>query len=363
MGTADADQTVRLVNKPVLAGTLVLQVEEQDGWITWTAVDDFVASHEDDRHYVLAAAAGTVQFGDGVHGRAPQIGERIRANSYRYGGGRAGNVPAGAISKLPGVPGIKGSNPLPARGGRDAESVAEALDRIPAELRRRDRAVTAGDFAELALATPGGEVGRAECLPRFHPKTRDQEAAGVVSVVVWPKEDRKRPTAPAPDRSLLRAVCEWLDRRRLVTTELYVIPPTYRKIDVSVGIRVKPGYGVEAVRNWVELVVRQYLAPLPPYGPDGSGWPLGRQVYGPELEAAALQVEGVELLEGLLVRDQERPPAEAGEERLVVLEPWEVPEVATVSVVAGDPLPPGQLPQATEPDRLPVPIPTLKEIC
>ena len=57
------------------------------------------------------------------------------------------------------------------------------------------------------------------------------------------------------------------------------------------------------MRRWVELVLRQYLAPLPPFGPDGQGWPLGRRVHGPELEAAVLQVEGVEYIEGLKVAD------------------------------------------------------------
>ena len=33
----------------------------------------------------------------------------------------------------------------------------------------------------------------------------------------------------------------------------------------------------EAVRRWVELILRRYLAPLPPYGPEGLGWPLGRR--------------------------------------------------------------------------------------
>ena len=65
------------------------------------------------------------------------------------------------------------------------------------------------------------------------------------------------------------------------------------------GIASSPGTASRRVRRWVEQVLRQYLAPLPPYGPEGAGWPLGRRVHGPELEAAALQVEGVEYLEGL----------------------------------------------------------------
>jgi hypothetical protein len=362
-GTGDAGQSYPLANRPVLEGTLVIEVEEVDAWRPWTAVDGFHASREDDRHFVCDLEAGVVRFGDGVRGRAPQIGERIRADEYRYGGGEAGNVAAAAISKLEGAAGVKIANPLRARGGADGESVAEALERVPAELRRRDRAVTSADFSELALATPGAAVGRAETLARFHPRRPGVEAAGVVTVVVWPREDAKRPNAPLPDRTTLRAVCGWLDGRRLVTTELYVEPPTYRRVAVAVGLRVKPGYGIEAVRRWVELVLRQYLAPLPPYGPDGRGWPLGRRVHGPELEAAALQVEGVEYLEGLQVAEEAPGGGRWVPTDTVVLERWEVPELAEITAVEGPPLEPGvPLSPPSTPD-VPVPIPVPKETC
>ena len=377
VATGDAGQTYPLVHHPVLPNTAKVQVEEDGRWVDWDEVDGFESSTGDSRHYVLDAEAGAVRFGNGVRGKAPQIGQRLRVKQYRYGGGAEGNVGAKAISKIDGVSQVKASNALPARGGAPAESVAEALERVPGELRRHDRAVTVGDFQELALATPGADVGRADCLPLFRPpKDLSQlpppnpdhpynEAAGVVSVVVWPREDRKRPNAPMADRTLWREVCVWLDARRLVTTELYVIPPTYRKIAVAVGLRAKPGYGIEAVRRWVELVLRQYLAPLPPYGPDGHGWPLGRAVYGPELEAAALQVEGVELVEGLSVSgwneaaQQWDPPRREP----VLLQAWEVPELSEITVVQGQPLTPGDALGPVPLSKTPVPIPTLREEC
>ncbi|HEY4939543.1 MAG TPA: putative baseplate assembly protein, partial [Actinomycetota bacterium] len=344
-------------------GSVVLDVEEVSGWVTWSPVEGFWASAEHDRHYVLDAEAGTVRFGNGIQGKAPQIGERIRARGYCFGGGAQGNVAAGAISKLDGAPaGVKVSNPFPAHDGAPAETITAALDRLPGELRRRDRAVTPSDFQELALATPGGRVGRAESLPLFHPANPGVQAAGVVSVMVWPREDLRHPAAPMPERTLLSEVCSWLDARRLVTAELYVIPPTYHKVSVSVGLEAKDGFGVEALRRWVELVIRQYLAPLPPFGPDGNGWPLGRRVYGPELEAAALQVEGIDFLRGLRV-------AGLGSDGTWVtgtvdLLPYEVPELAEITVVAGmDPLPPG-VPLGPPPTpSVPVPIPVVKETC
>lgn len=362
-GTAQPDQVYKVIHKPVIERSLVLEVEEQGEWKSWQEMDGFHASGPEDRHFVVDLEAGEVRFGNGVDGLPPQIGQRIRAVEYRYGGGAAGNVASKAISKLTDFPSLKLANPLPAFGGADSEPIEVALDRIPGELRRRDRAVTSGDFQELALATPGANVGRAECLPRFYPPSRSENRPGIVSVVVWPKEDRMNPGAPRPDRNLLRAVCAWLDMRRLVTTELYVIPPTYRKVAVAVGLQVKDGYGVEAVRRWVELVLRQYLAPLPPYGPDGKGWPLGRRVHGPELEAAALQVEGVEFLEELKVAGWNEA-ANAWVQGTVGLALYEVPELTEITVVEG-PLTfdPGEAIEPPDPGGVPVPIPVLREEC
>jgi hypothetical protein len=365
-GNGQAGQVVQLRNLPVLDGTLVVEVEDTTGtrWVRWYEVDGFEASSEDDRVYVVDLESGQVRFGNGVKGLAPQIGQRIRAAEYRYGGGEQGNVQAKAINAIPAVAGIKARNPLPARGGAPAEAIAAALERMPGEFRRHDRAVSPSDFRELALATPGADLGRSEVIPLFDPRTRNTQAAGVVTIVVLPRVDPKHPSAPSPDRTTLRQVCAFLDKRRLVTTELYVIPPTYVKIGVSVAVHIKPGYGPDAVRAWVELVIRQYLAPLPPYGPDGNGWPLGRRVFAPEIEAAVLQVEGVEFVDvGQIEVGRLSDDGVTFIEGAVSLAPHQLPELAKVSVVAsGARLPVGQ-DFAPPPNGAVIPIPTLKEEC
>lgn len=352
-GTGQPDQQVVLIHTPVLPGSLRLEVEEgqesraagRSVWVEWTEETGFQASRPDSRHFTLDSQSGAVTFGNSKRGRPPQPGERIRAMTYTYGGGARGNVPAGAISKVVGETGITVENPLPTRYGDEGEPLQEALDRIPGELRRRGRAVTAGDFRELALQTPGGLVGRAEVLPLYDPRSEEEESAGVVSVVIWPREDPRHPGAPLPDRALVREVCRWLDRHRLVTTDLWVIPPIYRKIAVSVGLEIRDDAGVAAVRRWAEVAIRQFLAPLPPYGPDGGGWPLGRRVHGPELEAAVLQVEGVSFLVDrirLAVWDDESQQWTEVTTGTIQLDITEVPEVWEVSVVEGTPLEPGQ---------------------
>ena len=130
------------------------------------------------------------------------------------------------------------------------------------------------------------------------------------------------------------------------------------------------------MRRWVELVLRQYLAPVPPYGPEGQGWPLGRSVVGPELEAAALQVEGVLFIQCLRLAERDAggqwveagtdaTPVTAGclpRER-VLLQPWEVPEVVELTVVQGDALAPGEAVGGATPPLVPIPIPTIPEEC
>ncbi|MFO7567698.1 MAG: putative baseplate assembly protein [Enhygromyxa sp.] len=375
LGTGDGqpDQVVSLLHAPVIPGSLVLEVEEPEGWVRWTEVDGFHASREDDRHFVLDHASGQVRFGNGLGGRAPQWGQRIRAKRWLWGGGVEGNVAARAITKIDAAK-VEGDNPLPAWGGAAGETIAEALERIPGELRRRDRCMARRDFSELALQTPGTDLIRAETLPRFHPPTRVSEAAGIVSVVVWPRRDPLHPSAPVPDSRTLRRVCEWLDARRLVTTELYVIPPRYVKIAVAVGIVVKPGYPIEGVRRWAELILRQYLAPVPPHGPEGQGWPLGRRVVAGELEAAVSQVEGVEYVRNLrlagwdapseswveVVADREAdPPIEA----TIELRLDELPELAEVTVIDGPAMAPGQQIGPPPPAKTPVPVPLEREEC
>ncbi len=270
-------------------------------------------------------------------------------------------MPAGAVTALTAVPGVKAANPLPAAGGADPASLADALDALPAEVHRRDRAVTADDYRALALEVPG--VRRAETLPLLHPDTPTVPAAGVVSVLVFPAEDLRDPGAPLPDLALLRQVAAYLNPRRPVTAELYVIPPTYVDIAVAVGIRTRDGYQPDAVRRWTELILRQYLAPLPPYGPEGAGWPLGRAVRGAELEAVAVQVEGLEYLEGEL-RLARRGATGWTPLPLVPLKPWEVPRLAEITVVTGSPLLPGAgYGSPPPPPGDPVVVPLPPEVC
>lgn len=371
-GTGRPAQVVRLAQVPVLGDSLLLEVNEPGGWVTWRRVEHFAGSRADDPHYVLEPVTGEVRFGDGIRGRMPRVGEVIRARTYRTGGGVQGNVPAGAISKIqppPGTGALRVTQPLAAEGGVDEETEEAAKARIPQVLRHNERAVASEDFKDLALETPGAGLGRVEVLPRHKPQERVDGVPGVVTLIVIPAEDALHPDEPVPDRETLRKVCAWLEPRRLVTTELYVTPPEYVPVWISVAFEVEEGYGVQTVRRWVELAIRQHFAPLPPYGPAGQGWPFGRKVAGPDVEAAVLRVEGVRLVNGVLV---EGPPPEDGSSadtsNIVELQSWQLPvikgvqltQVATPEPIERD----GDAARAPGEDGTPrLPVPVIEEVC
>ncbi len=360
-GDGDADQHFTLAHRDPLLDTLDVQVEENGRWVSYELVEQFLPVAADSREVRVDAEAGTVTFGRPPHQRVPQIGERIRVGAYKWGGGAAGNIPAGSIDSVETGRPVTVAQPLDAAGGADREDVEAGIQRASTTIRRRNRAVAASDFDELARRSDP-RVARAETLPLFRPSERGTQVPGAVTVVVWPRRDPEHPGAPQPSRSLLRRVCAYLDQRRLVTTELYVVPPSYVPLAVSVGIAVKPGYGIDAVRRWVELVLRQYLAPVPPYGPDGNGWPLGRRVLAAELEAAALQVEGLHFLTGLQLAQLDKDGTAGSPTDQVLIADWEVPELADITVVEGPPLTPGDRP--VEPsDHVPVPVPEITEEC
>lgn len=332
-GNGRAAQTAQVSKPSVLPDSLQIEVRESGRWVRWHRVDQLVLSRANDPHYELDAATGTIAFGDGVNGRMPNPGEAIRAVTYQYGGGVAGNVPADAIAKVkrvrtsPTENRLGVTNPLAARFGRDAETEQEAKRRVPKALRHRERAVAAEDFRDLALGTPGVHVGRAEVLPRHKPHERVDEVPGVVTLIVLPASDPLHPDEPQPDQEMLRRVCEHLEPRRLVTTELWVTPPEYVDVWISIAVAVESGFGVDTVNAYVETAVRQQLAPLKPYGPSGEGWPFGRDVTSAEIEAAVLRVEGVQLVHEVVVEGEAGASGGA-----VPTEKWQLPVVRGVQV-------------------------------
>lgn len=362
------DQELSLPAAPVDPATLVIEVEEEGrGYVVWTPTDDLALAGRDDACYQVDAEAGTVRFGDGLRGRIPEAGRRVRVRQGRFGGGSAGTLPPGSITSLAAPPAgrtIKVVQNLPTLGGADGETLAEAEARIPALFRHKDRAITTDDYRKLAAETPGVALGRVEVLARFRPHQRKSDVPGVVSVMVLPQKQEFLPPNPLPDRPTLEAVHAHLDARRPLATELYAIGCEYVKLGVSVGISLfdlpagavavtgqgglasglvsadgRP-FSRDAVIVAVRDALRRFLWPLAPGGYDGTGWPLGRSVRDRELEVVVARVPGVDAVAqvNLFLWTEDgfqrvtRRSADASLE--IALRPWQLPELLSVVVVA-----------------------------
>jgi predicted phage baseplate assembly protein len=273
-----------VANVPVEPGSLQLEIEEQgNGWKAWTVVDDLYASGAHDKHYILNRATGVIRFGDGVNGEIPPINidnttANVIARSYRFGGGQRGNLGPGKIktmlSTVDGVDDARVLNPSRAYGGREEESLGDAVKRAPRSLKSRCRAVTNEDFE--FLATEAANVKRAHALPLFHPRFPDVPVPGAMTVIIVP--DAGDDPKPEPTEGTLRTVCEYLNQRRLLTTELFVIKPDYQQVSVNVEVIATNSADLKQVKEAVKETLLEYFHPLKG-GEDGKGWPFGREIY------------------------------------------------------------------------------------
>jgi len=105
----------------------------------------------------LPSGAAVVGFGDGVEGATLPTGQSNIIANYRVGIGSDGNVDAGQITTLVDRPlGVSGvSNPMPATGGQDAQTVAGIRANAPLSVLTLGRAVSIADYQNLAASFAG----------------------------------------------------------------------------------------------------------------------------------------------------------------------------------------------------------------
>lgn len=283
-------------------------------WVRWSPRANLLFAEPVERAYAIERSRGRIVFGGGAHGHVPPAGrDNIRLRRYQAGGGQLGNVAAGAVSQLlSGVLAEKVSNARAAEGGADGESLDRVRKRAPHVVRHRRQAVTAADFEDLAReASPAVAVARA--LPVTHPSGRF--APGWVTVRIVPHSSDPR---PLPSFGLRDRVRQFIAARvpAQIASSVSVIPPAYLAIGVEAEVRPLPFADPALVKEQVEADVAVFLHPLTG-GPDGDGWPFGRDVYLSDVARRLEAISGVDavtslrlLLDGSPVGDRAVVPTE-----------------------------------------------------
>jgi len=345
LGQSDGSpgQRFELKNKPVLARksgeTLVVQVEGGEPQ-TWKETSDFSDSWATDMHFTLDSISGEIRLGPAVrqpdgtiklYGAVPARGSNLIFESYRFGGGQEGNVQPGILNTLKtAIPYIaRVRNRQPASGGLDAESLESAMMRAPALLRSRERAVTESDFEFLARQALPAAIGRVKCLQPT-PAEAGNVVPGQVFVLVIPRLPRaegylepEQLKLRDEDMNLLKT---YLNERRLLTTRLDIRPPAYHWVAGKVKLRAAPGADKTKVENDVLARLYKFLNPLTG-GPDGKGWPFGRELFSSDVYQCLQGVPNV-----LFIRSMEMYAAKPGGEAQGA--PLETLEVVAHGVIA-----------------------------
>jgi predicted phage baseplate assembly protein len=303
------NQKWTFANTPVVAGSARVSIDDGTGAAEWQVGSDLLDAGPDDRSLALAPASGELTAGDGVHGEVPTANAHnpdanVIATEYRYGGGTRGNVRAGAInsvlSSVEGIDNGKVTNLFAGTGGRDMELLNDAKERARQTVRARCRAVSVDDFEYFAKQA--GDIARAKALPLFHPQFPTVRVPGAITVVVVPNSKRTPdvPYRPTPSEGLLRTVCAYLQARRLLTTEVYVMGPRYQELSVDVQLVAKGDADTAAVRSEVEGAIGTYFDAILG-GDDGTGWGFGETIRYSKVYQRILTIDGVDSISRLVL--------------------------------------------------------------
>jgi hypothetical protein len=267
----------------------VAQLTLDDGDRTWTPRPDLLASGALDTHVVVETeddGASRLRFGDGQLGLVPSPGPTVPA-TYRVGGGVAGNVAAGTLTRLLAPDGLEGltvTNPLPAAGGRAPQPIAEVRELAPYAFRTQLRAVTPADYAAVAMEHPS--VQRAVARRRW---------AGswyAVEATIDPL------AAAAEDAAVPAEVAAALEVRRMAGVDVEVARPVYVPLEiVLVGCAAAGFARADSREDIAAAVQRELSAGTLPDGRRGFFHPdnlsFGQPVYLSQVVAAAMRVPGV----------------------------------------------------------------------
>jgi len=307
---------------------------------TWLPRVDLLESGPEDRHFVVEndnEGISWLRFGDNDCGKQPEAGSTFYA-SYRVGNGQRGNIGAESLSTIifrnvtsnGGIGDVR--NPLPAEGGAGRESMAEAKLFAPYAVKNvLQRAITADDYAALALTEFSGELQRA--------------AAQIVWTGSWYEADvtldplgRECEQGPAQRdcagglspsaHSMTGKVSRGLRKYRRIGHDLRVQCAAYVSLEIQMSVCVLPAFLQAHVKAALLDLFSNRVLPgggLGFFHPDNLTF--GGGIYLSKLVATAQGVPGVESVQVTRLRRQFEMDNHELENGLLTLGPTEIARV------------------------------------
>ncbi len=277
------NQIFFLKNTPVTSDEVVIKVNGE----IWKETKDLKHHSHKEKVFYINRNTGEIQFGDNINGKVPSPYSEITA-TYFSTLGEEGNINEGSLWKSD-IDNIKISNPFPAKKGKNPETLKEAFLKVKKDLKIPYQCVTAEDFEYIALNTPDLRVARA--------KAYQVDNKNLVNVIVVPFSFKRK---PYPSKNFIKTVCIHIEKHRLITTDVNVLPPEYAEISTSANIKVKEDFNTETVLNTAYENLEKFFNPV--FGwKNGKGWKFGYPVYLSDIYEILENTEGIECVFNLQV--------------------------------------------------------------
>ena len=298
---------------------LLAGVSPGDSIWQWYPQRDLLSSESTDRHFVAEVdndGYAHLRFGDGELGRKPDACTSFTA-TYRVGNGSSGNVGADTIRHLVfrdkvSDGSLEPRNPLPARGGSEAEPMSEVKLFASGALRKDlQRAIVADDYARLAE--------RNRKLQKAAAELRWTGSWYEARVAIDPHDTTELAGA------LLQEIAGDLHSYHRVGHDLAIVPADYAPLEIELTVCVLAHYQ----RGHVEAaLLESFSNRILPGGKRGFFQPdeltFGSDVYLSRLIATAQAVQGVESVTVKVLKRRFLDPSGEIESGVLPLEATEV---------------------------------------
>jgi predicted phage baseplate assembly protein len=222
-----------------------------------------------------------LRFGDGQYGMSPAAAVSFQAH-YRVGNGTAGNVGRDTLAHIL-TTSLKIKqirNPLPARGGRDPETMEHIRQFAPFAFRSQLRAVTEDDYRTMAQLDPAIREARGTLRwtgSWYTAFTSIDTAAGDV-----------------PASALVAATKKRLNLFRMAGVDLEVEGAVIVGLRIEMNICVDTAHFQNDVRDAImRIFISGNLCTGQPGILNPANFTFGQKIYASPLIAAAQGVEGV----------------------------------------------------------------------
>lgn len=272
-----------------------LLLTEKDTSEQWFPKRDLLKSSSISKEFVVEIESDGIvhlRFGDDIHGMRPVSGTKFMV-TYRIGNGIAGNIGRESIAYIvTDDPDIivspktidSVSNPFPAIGGVEPESIELVRQKAPVAFRTLERAVTSEDYEKVSLRC-SDTIQQTACTFRW---TGSWRTAFLTIDRLGGKE---------VDNTFKKEIRQRIERYRMAGHDIEINGPRYISLEVEMVICVKANYIASDVKAALLKIFNNRISGgrLGIFHPDNFSF--GQPVYLSPLYKAAQSVTGVASLQ------------------------------------------------------------------